>query len=456
VGWLLSALGLPALTLVLANARDLLGFPSQLLLYLLLLVLVSAVGGAGPALATAVAGSVLVNWFFTPPFYRFDIARGENALALAIFLTVGGLVSLLVAQAAARTADAARARAEAEALAAAAVELVSSDDSLTTLLSRVRQTLGLDSVAVLQPRADGGWHVDAHAGAPDIGRPDDGTTIELRERAVLVLRGHPLSADDRRLATAMAAQLAAALDRRRYQTEAASAAAAAEADALRVALLRAVSHDLRSPLASIKAAVTSLLQHDVDWDDEATQTFHVTIDEETDRLDALVANLLDMSRLQSGSLRFQLRPVGYEEVVPAALASLSAPTEAVEIAVDETLPRVLADPALLERVVANLTANALAATGGTGPVRIEAGLVADRVDLRVVDRGPGIPEAARATVFEPFQRLGDGSGSGVGLGLAVAHGFTEAMGGELTIDDTPGGGVTMVVGLPAVVEEVEG
>jgi two-component system sensor histidine kinase KdpD len=163
-----------------------------------------------------------------------------------------------------------------------------------------------------------------------------------------------------------------------------------------------------------------------------------------------------MSRLQSGSLRFQLRPVGYEEVVPAALASLSAPTEAVEIAVDETLPRVLADPALLERVVANLTANALAATGGTGPVRIEAGLVADRVDLRVVDRGPGIPEAARATVFEPFQRLGDGSGSGVGLGLAVAHGFTEAMGGELTIDDTPGGGVTMVVGLPAVVEEVEG
>jgi two-component system sensor histidine kinase KdpD len=197
--------------------------------------------------------------------------------------------------------------------------------------------------------------------------------------------------------------------------------------------------------------VTSLLQGDVEWTEEATLEFLRTIDEESDRLDDLVGNLLDMSRLQSGALRFQARPVGYEEVVPAALASLSGPTDTVDIALDETLPRVQADPALLERAVANLAANAIAASGPDRRVRVEAGAVAGRVDLRVVDRGPGIPVADRERIFEPFQRVGDGGG-GVGLGLAVAKGFVEAMGGELTLEDTPGGGVTMVVGLPAAVE----
>jgi two-component system sensor histidine kinase KdpD len=452
MGWALAAIGLPLLTLLLANLRSTLELPSQLLCYLLLLVFVSAVGGAGPALATAVAGSVLVNWFFTPPLYRFDIQRGENALALAIFLAVGGLVSLLVAQAAARTADAARARAEAEALAGAATELVSSDDPLPTLVGRLRQTLGLDAVALLHPAADRGWVVDAHAGLHSIRTPEDGTPIEVAGAGVLVLRGRPLSTDDRRLAAALGAQMVSAVERRRLQAEAADVAIVAEADALRVALLRAVSHDLRSPLASIKAAVTSLLQRDIDWSEEATLEFLDTIDEEADRLDQLVANLLDMSRLQSGGLRFQLRPVGYEEVVPAALASLSTPTVVVDIDLDETLPRVLADPALLERVVANLTSNAVAASHDGQRVRIEAGAVAGRVDLRVVDRGEGIRPEDRDRIFEPFQRLGDAGGTGVGLGLAVARGFVEAMGGDLSVDDTPGGGVTMVVGLPEAAE----
>jgi two-component system sensor histidine kinase KdpD len=197
--------------------------------------------------------------------------------------------------------------------------------------------------------------------------------------------------------------------------------------------------------------VTSLLQRDVAWTEAATLEFLGTIDEESDRLDGLVGNLLDMSRLQSGALRFQARPVGYEEVVPAALTSLSGATDTVDIALDETLPRVQADPALLERAVANLTANAIAASGPDRRVRVEAGAVAGRVDLRIVDRGPGIPMADRARIFEPFQRLGDGGG-GVGLGLAVAKGFVEAMGGELTMEDTPGGGLTMVVGLPQAVE----
>jgi two-component system sensor histidine kinase KdpD len=218
-------------------------------------------------------------------------------------------------------------------------------------------------------------------------------------------------------------------------------------DELRVSLLRAVSHDLRSPLASIKASVTSLLQRDVDWTEEATLEFLGTIDEESDRLDGLVANLLDMSRLQSGALEVAMRPVGFEEVVPAALASLSLPTDTVDIAFDETMPRVQADPALLERVVANLAANAITASGADGRVRVEASASSHHVELRVVDCGPGIPPGDRARIFEPFQRLGD-SGGGVGLGLAVARGFVRAMGGELSVEGTPGGGTTMVIGLP--------
>ncbi len=361
-GWLVVALGLPLLTLILANLRGTFGLSSDLLLYLLLVVVASAVGGVGPATAAAIGGFLCANWFFTPPFHQLAIAHGENALALAVFLVVGALVSFLVLQATARSAETLRSRAEVEALHEASL--------------RERQA------------------------------------AEERATEALLL---------------------------------------ARADELRVSLLRAVSHDLRTPLASIKASVTSLLQHDVDWTEEATQEFLDTIDEESDRLNDLVGNLLDMSRLQSGALRFTNRPVGYEEVLPAALASLSGPTDTVEIRLDETLPRVQADPALLERVVANLAANAIAASGPDARVRVEAGAVSGRVDLRIVDQGPGIPVAERIRLFEPFQRLGDGGG-GVGLGLAVAKGFVEAMGGELTVEDTPGGGVTMVVGLAEAVE----
>lgn len=245
---------------------------------------------------------------------------------------------------------------------------------------------------------------------------------------------------------------ASAQERLAMDHQAAEATLLARTDELRVALLRAVSHDLRTPLASIKASVTSLLQHDVEWTPSAIHEFLATIDEESDRLDRLVGNLLDMSRLQSGSLRPLLTPVAYEEVVPAALASLSVATDMVDVALDETLPRVHADAELLERAVANLTANAITAAGPEGRVRVEAGAVAGRVDLRVIDRGPGIPVEERERIFEPFHRLGDSSSGGVGLGLAVAKGFVEAMGGELSVDDTPGGGITMVIGLPSVVD----
>jgi two-component system sensor histidine kinase KdpD len=222
----------------------------------------------------------------------------------------------------------------------------------------------------------------------------------------------------------------------------------AEANELRTALLAAVSHDLRTPLSSIKAAVSSLLQRDVDFPPDAVHELLETIDDGADRLNHLIGNLLDMSRLQTGALQLVMRDVGLDEVVPAALAGLTH-AERVSLDVAETLPRVQADAALLERAIANIVENAIAWAPLDSTVRVDACVAQARVELHVVDRGPGIPDAQREEVFRPFQRLGDRSnGSGVGLGLAVARGFVEAMGGELAVEDTPGGGVTMVVSLP--------
>jgi two-component system sensor histidine kinase KdpD len=237
-----------------------------------------------------------------------------------------------------------------------------------------------------------------------------------------------------------------AIETHRLQGEAARAHTLAEANDLRTALLQAVSHDLRTPLASIKASITSLRQKDIEWTDSEVMEFHETIEGETDRLNRLVDNLLDMSRLQAGALHVTVRATGLDEIVPAALTSLGERARRVVMDVDEDLARVMADPVLLERVVANLVENALTWSEPDQPVRVEAGAIGDQVDLRVVDRGPGIPVVEREQVFRPFQRLVD-HGSGVGLGLAVARGFVEAMSGELVVEDTPGGGTTMVVSL---------
>jgi two-component system sensor histidine kinase KdpD len=253
---------------------------------------------------------------------------------------------------------------------------------------------------------------------------------------------------------AFAAQLAAASEAERLQDEASKATALAHANDLRAALLQAVSHDLRTPLAAIKAAVSSLRQDDIRWTPEAEAEFLATIESETDRLTALVGNLLDMSRLQAAALTVDVRPTGVEEVVIGAVASLGPHGARVVVDVAETLPSVAADAALLERALANLIANAANVSPPGADARVTAGEVGagpdHRIDICVIDSGPGIPPAERELVFQPFQRLVDhhGHGAGVGLGLAIARGFVEAMGGEVTIDDTPGGGTTMIVSLP--------
>jgi two-component system sensor histidine kinase KdpD len=464
VAWGLALAGAPLQCAAMVPFRQHLQLSSVLLLFLLQAVAAAAVGGAGPALAAAALGLVLANWYFTPPLHTWTIGEPQSLLALLVYLAVAGVVSWFVATVARRSAEVARARAEAETLARVA-GASADEDPLGPLAGQLLVAFDQQAVAVLRlgdpGQGDSGqggsgqgdsWTIEASAGDPVPLTPREASEVlSLGDDTYLALVGPRLPAEDRHLLSAFTAQLGAALTRRRLQEGAARAARLAKADELRAALLAAVSHDLRTPLASIKACVSSLLQDDVDWSPEAVTEFLATIDEETDRLTALVSNLLDMSRLQAGALSLHRRPVGVEEIVPAALSSLGdrARGDVVEVGVAETLPRVEADPALLERVLANLIDNALAWSPPGTPVRVEAGGVPGAVHVRVVDRGPGIPAAERDRVFLPFQRLGDrSSGAGVGLGLAVARGFTVAMGGELIVEDTPGGGTTMVVVLP--------
>lgn len=453
-GWIVAVVGLPVLTLVGVGARDHVGQSGPLLAYLLLVAVVAAIGGALPGVATAIAASLLANWYFTPPLHRWAVAATEDLVALVVFISVATLIAGLVGTVARRTAEAERARAESEALARTTGALVGEQEPLLSLLAQLRSTFALDAAAILV-RADLNvgtpWRLETAVGAPVPASPDDGDSIAIDARTSLVLVGAMLGADDRRLLSAFAAQLGAALAGRALQAEAAQATLLAQANNLRAAMLQSVSHDLRTPLASIKASVTSLLQSDVSFSPDEQVDLLVTIDEESDRLNRVVANLLDMSRLQANALEPSRIATEVDDVVAASLASIAAPADRVVVDVDALVPAVWADPGLLERALANLVANALVWSPPDEPVRVRASEHGGHVAISIADRGPGIPSDQLARVFEPFQRLGDRSSqAGVGLGLAVARGFVRAMGGELELDDTPGGGLSAIVLLPVV------
>jgi two-component system sensor histidine kinase KdpD len=444
--WLLAVIFLSASTVTLLALDLSIALENVLLIYLLQAVAVGIFGGALPAVASAVSGFLLANWFFTPPFRTWKIADVGHLFALFAFLVVASAVGLLVGNATRRSAEARKARAHAEALAATTtIQRIS--NPTTGLTTRIRDAFAMSAAAVLR-RSGEQWDAIATVGITELNHPDDADeVIPLTDDSVLALSGGSLTGDDRRLLRAFAAQMAQALEREKLETEAAAVKAMVETDRLRTALLNAVSHDLRTPLATIKASVTSLLETEVSWSQEQTQAFLGAILEETEHLNRVVGRLLDASRIQVGAVHVFFTSVGLDEVVSSALAGLGARSHQVSVEIPEPLPAVRTDPALLERVIANLIENALAWSPSETPVRVTAGEVAGRIDLRVIDRGPGIPGEERDAIYQPFQRLGDSpGGSGVGLGMAVARGFLDAMGNEFSIEDTPGGGTTMVIG----------
>jgi two-component system sensor histidine kinase KdpD len=443
-GATLAVAGLPLLTALLVALRQPLDLTDDLLIYLVAVVMVTVVGGFWPAVLAAVAACLLLNWYFTAPLHTFTIAEPRNLLALVLFVTVAVAVSSVVHLAARRESDAARSARETESLLTLAQTVLGGADTPGDVLDHL--TAGHGGRAELLERVGSRWVAVAASGETAANGPG-ALRFEVRPDLALEVRGQAATATAALLA-GYTAQAVAALDRARLRTQAAQAEALAEGDRIRTALLRAVSHDLRTPLASIKASVSSLRQTDVHWTAEDEAELLATIEQNADRLDALVGNLLDMSRLQAGSLEPFLRATAVDEVAPVALRGLDD-ADHLLIVVPDDLPLVRADPGLLERVLANLFSNALRhSPPGRAPV-LRAREDGDQVVVDVIDHGTGVPAGLKERIFEPFARL-DPRTPGVGLGLAVAKGFAEAMGGSIVAVDTPGGGLTVRLRLPAV------
>lgn len=445
----------------------------DVLLQLAGVVAVALVGGLWPALFGALWSSLILNYFSTEPFGSLEIADPENLLTLLIFVAVGVAVSLVVGLAARRSREAASASADAATLGELARGVLAAEDTMQGFLHHVRAHFGMDGAALYErgvqdnpsgapgaatwyllasdgeltvtpaaggdPREAGipGHHGDASTGVPD--------------GSLLVLYGRSLSAREQRLLDAFGSQLAALRQRQQLLASTEENRRLAEGNLMRTAILRAVSHDLRTPLAGIKLAVTSLRQQGIAFTPEDEAELLGTIETSSDRLASLIDNLLDMSRLTGDAVTVHLGPVHWADAIAAALQGI--PSENVRILLSANTPAVQADFGMLERVIANIAENAQKYAAGSDIVMTAtvSGTVNDfpASELRISDHGSGVDPDGTERMFQPFQRLDDaGRGTGMGLGLAVARGFTEVMGGELHAEPTPGGGLTMVIRLP--------
>ncbi|WP_042364107.1 sensor histidine kinase [Streptacidiphilus neutrinimicus] len=463
-----AALVVPVLlTLVLAQARHTLNLTSDTLLFLAVVVGIALLGGMLSALLASVAASLLLNYYFIPPIHRFTVAEPNNVLALVVFVAVALVVAGIVDRAAQLAQRAARATAEAETLSVLTHDVLGGEETIPALLTRLRETFQMDRVALITRDQTGAETVLATDTLNGDGRSEREPSrpgavdeeVAVTDDAALVLRGRPLPAADRRVLTAFAAHVRAALDRDRLAHAAAEAAPAQEAQRSRAALLAAVSHDLREPLGAALAAVADL--RDVDGDDapppSPRQVELLDVAEESlERLAQLAEDLYDLSRLNAGVL--VPRPERTEAA--AAFAAVHQEFNGSGVQLHErglaALPPVDADPTLLERVLANLVADAAEHCPDGTDVVVAGSTLGDRVELRVVDHGPSLRAGEAGRLFEPCVPPFDGgpeapgSRPGVSLHLALAHGFAEAMGAALVPEDTPGGGLTMVLELEGI------
>lgn len=451
-GYLFATIAPLLTSAALKASDDLHGLPSESMVFMVVVVATALVGGLVPAVIAALSSGLLLNVLFTPPLYEITIAEPENAAAIALFVLVGIAVSSVVDHAARRAVEARKARGEADALTVLAHSLLSSSDDIAGLLGSACEVFGATGGAILRRDGRGGQDVVACTGdAPDAVEAGDIST-SIDDDTVLVLRGGNHSASERALLNAYAAYAKVMAERQRARVAEVERLRLAEVDRTRTALLAAVSHDLRSPLAAVKAAVSSLRSDAVTFSDEDEAALLETIETAADRLTALVTNLLDMSRIHTGAVNVKLAEVSLGRAVANAIAPLPG-NERISVDVPADLTAV-ADAGLLDRVVANIAENALKYTPLGADIRIDGTAVDDSVSgaraiLRISDNGPGVPDHDRGRIFAPFQRLGDvPQKDGVGLGLAVARGLTEAMGGTITTEDTPAGGLTFVVGFP--------
>jgi len=467
VGVGVALLGVALGTLIIYPLKSLAPVVSLSVVYLPVVLIVSATWGMWLGFAASVLSAAAFNFFHLPPVGTFTISDSRNWVALVTFLVVGGLASSVAEVTRARSREAEDRRREADLAAEMARLLLRGDDLaevLPTAAARLAQALELGSAAIEMDAVEG----DARRVA-----------FPLREgtrRLGTLLVGAGTSEESlrrlqERVVPALEALLSAALEREGLLGGVVETAALRRADTVKTALLRAVSHDLRSPLTAIAAAGEAVASPSLS--EEERKEMADVIREETGRLSRLVDNLLDLSRLEAGAAEPRRQWTSVEDLIRAALAELGASEQEYALSIDRDLPLVSVDPVQMERAFVNVLENARRHSGGhpvsvraravlslarprvlsaeDGPEPEPAGAQArDRVMIRIVDRGPGIPPAQLERVFEPFYQAGSPGGGhrGSGLGLAIARGFTEANNGSLHVESLPGQGATFVFELP--------
>jgi two-component system sensor histidine kinase KdpD len=471
-GYAVATLGTVALTLGLLAFRDATTPLSKGFGFLVVVVAAAAIGGLGPGILASLLGSLTFNFFFLPPYGTFVIARPEDVVVLCVFLGLSILISALLARATER-AEAAETREQElrtlQTLSAELVALVPGPGSYQAMLSRLLRLFGFAAGALyvhdpeqdeLREQVTLGTAPGALASDLDPGveaHPPERLPLSAGGRALglLVLGGErpPLDAAERRVLRAFCDQFALVLERDRLLHAATEAEAYRRTEHIRRSLLAAVSHDLRSPLAAIKASVTDLLGHDVQHGADEARDALDSIDKETDRLGALIANLLDMSRIEGGMLKARPQNLDLAEVLAPCVDRLERQWPQLSVRLDLEAAELLvrADPMFLDRVVANLLDNAAkaAAQSRNHEIEVHAERAGTQATVRIVDHGQGVPQSVREQLFYPFYQVSERqSRLGTGLGLAISKGFLALMHGQIWIEDTNGGGATFAFSLP--------
>jgi two-component system sensor histidine kinase KdpD len=428
-------------------------------IYLLAVVVAAAIGGLSSGLAAALLAFLGLNFFFTPPRHTFRVERAEDFIALLVFLIVAMIVGALLARALEERGRAEQREQETRLLGYLSAKLLSGDAIdrvLTDFASSLLDPFGLARCEIRATLDD--VEVGGVAERPGV-TPGTGEVVPLivTEAAFGTLTASraegtpPLSAEQHVLLEAVAKQAALALERAQMAERIRGAQLESETNQTRAALFSSVTHDLRTPLSSIKAGVTSLLDPSASHDSLQQRDLLTTILEETDRLNRLVGNLMDLSKIRAGAMIPAREPIAVDETVAAVVARLSPKLEGVRIslAIRPNLPDVLADPMQVDQVLTNLLENAIGHSPRGGEVRLSATRYRDMIQIRVADRGPGVPPAERERVFEAFYRGHPASGRpGSGLGLAIARAIVVEHGGRIWVEGAPGGGTVVVFELP--------
>lgn len=455
VGVILAVLFPALIGLVLAPIDTDFDLSLALLAMLVPVICCTLVGGVVAAVTASVMSTFLINWYFVDPVHSFDIAAPENAIALVLFILVGCTLAVVVDRSIALSAEAAIRRAEAEALMDLSMGVLRRQQNFVSgLLVQACEAFSFRGAALFEHGDEQhDYRVIESVGEGPTQSPERAdVAVDAGGNLVLAASGGALTVSQRRILTVYAAQAASLVERDRLVAKAADASRLREAENARRTLLATISHDLRTPIASIKATISTLADENLPLTDDDRRLLLRGAEEGANRLSSLVTNLLDMSRLQAGAVRPLETRTLVEEVVQKAIFGL--PESRVANEVGEDLPVIYTDPALLERILANMIENAARQRSGGIPVRVLAGAIAEptpHVDIRIIDRGPGVAADQQRAIFEPFLRSGDhksADAGGVGLGLAVAAGLADLIGATIDVEDTPGGGLTMVVSIP--------